>query len=221
VKVFIITLFPEVIQTYLNTSIMKKAQEKGVIFFSIIPLRDFGIGKHRQVDDYPYGGGPGMLLRPEPVFEAVDSILKTGENPHKIFLSPQGKRFKQDDAKNLSKKDSLLFFCGHYEGFDERIRISLADEEISIGDYVLTGGELPVLVIIDAVARMVEGVLPKESIESESFYDYLLEYPQYTRPAEYRGMKVPELLLSGNHREIEKWRKQKAVERTIERSAIL
>ncbi len=218
-KIFVITLFPEIARLYLNTSIMKKAQEKGVLFFSAIPLRDFGIGKHRQVDDRPYGGGPGMLLRPEPVFAAVDSILQMGENPHKILLSPQGKTFKQEDAARLSKKSSLLFICGHYEGFDERVRTSLADEEISIGDYILTGGELPAMVVIDAVVRLAEGVLPKESTAEESFSHNLLEYPQYTRPPEFRDMRVPDLLLNGNHEEIRKWRKQKALERTINRSS--
>jgi tRNA (guanine37-N1)-methyltransferase len=219
-KIYVVTLFPEIIQAYLSKSIMKKAQERGAVEFHVIPLRDFGIGKYKQVDDTPYGGGPGMLLRPEPVFSAVDFVLQHAlETPQKILLTPQGKRFTQFDAVRLSKLPALLFLCGHYEGFDERIRIGLADEEISIGDYVLTGGELPALVVIDAVVRLLPGVLPEASIQDESFSTdlALFEYPQYTRPAEFRGMKVPEVLLSGNHAAIEKWRREKAEERGYQR----
>lgn len=214
-KISILTLFPEVIEPYLQTSIMKKGQECGAVSFSVIGLRQFGLGNYKQVDDYPYGGGPGMILRPEPVFAAVEEISQTeGAKPYTIVVSPQGKLFQQPEAKRLAGQDSLLFICGHYEGMDERISESLADEEISIGHYILTGGELASLVIIDAVVRLLKGVLPLESTNQESFSSDLLEYPQYTRPAEFRGMEVPPVLLSGDHKLIEKWRRENALRRT-------
>lgn len=219
-KIYIVTLFPDLMTPYLSASIMKKAAECGAVTFATIPLRDFGLGNYKQVDDAPYGGGPGMLLRPEPVFDAVESAGGgVGKKPWRILLTPQGKRFEQADAVRLSGMESLLFICGHYEGLDERIREGLADEEISVGDYVLTGGELPALTVIDAVVRLLDGVLPKESTASESFAEGLLEYPQFTRPAEFRGMKVPEILLSGNHQAIEKWRKEQALARTLKSSS--
>lgn len=221
-KIFVITLFPEVIEPYLNSSIMKKAKESGVASFSLVGLRPFGLGKYKQVDDYPYGGGGGMILRPEPVFAAVDHVMEAvGSKPYTIVLTPQGKRFEQAEAVRLSKLESLLLICGHYEGMDERIPNGLADCEISIGDYVLTGGELPALVLIDAVVRLLKGVLPEKSVQDESFMDHLLEHPQYTRPAEFRGMAVPPVLLGGNHQEISKWRRENALRRTVSRSQAL
>lgn len=214
-KIFIITLFPDIIQIYLQSSMMKKAQDAGAASFSIIPLRPFGLGKHKQVDDYPYGGGPGMLLRPEPIFEAVESVSNAlGKKPWTILLTPKGKKLTQTKAKRLAKREALLFICGHYEGVDERVRAGLADEEISIGDYVLTGGELPALVITDAVVRLLENVLPPESRDNESFQNNRLEHPQFTRPADFRSMKVPDVLVSGNHAAIEKWRKENSPKRT-------
>lgn len=198
---------------------MKRAANSGVVNFEVVPLRPFGLGKHKQVDDYPYGGGPGMLMRPEPIFSAVEEVSqKIRQKPWTILLSPQGKKFTQTKAGRLSKRKALLFICGHYEGIDERVRAGLADEMISIGDYVLTGGELPALVVTDAIVRWVEGVLPKESKENESFQNQCLEYPQFTRPPEFKGMRVPEVLLSGNHAVIEKWRKDRAPKRKVSRS---
>lgn len=218
-KIFVVTLFPEVLEPYLGASIMKKAQELGAVTFELVQLREFGLGRHKQVDDYPYGGGAGMLLRPEPVFAAVDHLVqREGKKPTTLLLSPQGERFHQARARDLAGHASLLFLCGHYEGVDERIR-SLADQEISLGDYVLTGGELGALVVIDAVVRLLPGVLPPESLEHESFAQGLLEYAQYTRPAEFRGMKVPSMLVSGNHEEIEKWRKESSLRRTRKRAS--
>lgn len=218
-KIFVITLFPEVFEPYLASSIMKKAQTVGSVEFTLIPLRTFGLGKYKQVDDAPYGGGAGMLFRPEPLFEAVDSIVKQeGKKPKTILLAPTGTLFNQTKAKELSTVESMILICGHYEGIDDRVRTHLADEELSIGNYILTGGEIPALALIDAVVRLLPGVLPEASTSVESFSNGLLEYPQYTRPALYKGLEVPEILLSGDHAAIEKWRKDNALKRTEGRS---
>ena len=210
-KLSIITLFPEVFHPILNSSILKRAQEKGLVNFKLINLRDFGEGKHQQVDDRPYGGGAGMVLRADILAKAVHKVRS-----HKIILmSASGKPYKQTKAREFSKLKHLIIVCGHYEGIDQRFIDKYVDEEISIGDYVLTGGEVPAMVIIDSITRLIPGVLQKpEAIINESFSEGLLEYPQYTRPEEFEGEKVPEVLLSGNHAEIKKWRSQKSLEKT-------
>lgn len=213
----IITIFPEILNAYLNEGIMKRAIEKKIIEVKVYNLRDFTADKHKTVDDYPYGGGPGMVMKPEPFFNAIDSIKADGIPRRIIMLSPQGKVFNQDIAVSMAKKNhNLLFICGRYEAIDERVRESLVDEEISIGDYILTGGELPALVIIDTIARFIPGVLGDErSKEDESFTWGILDYPHYTRPPEFRGLKVPDVLLSGNHKDILLWRRKEALRRTI------
>ena len=210
-KLSIITLFPEVFHQILNSSILKRAQEKGLVNFKLINLRDFGEGKHQQVDDRPYGGGAGMVLRADILTKAVHKVRS-----HKIILmSASGKPYKQTKAREFSKLKHLIIVCGHYEGIDQRFIDKYVDEEISIGDYVLTGGEVPAMVIIDSITRLIPGVVQKpEAIINESFSEGLLEYPQYTRPEEFEGEKVPEVLLSGNHAEIKKWRSQKSLEKT-------
>jgi len=213
----VITIFPEVFHAYLGLSIMKRAQEKGLVRFEILNLRDFTVDRHRTVDDYPYGGGPGMVLKPEPVSRAVEETKRDGAETLTILLSPQGKLFTQETALELSlEKRRLVFIAARYEGIDERVRKTLADRETSIGDYVLTGGELPALVIIDAVVRLLPGALgDEESLLEESFTWGILDYPHYTRPPEWNGMKVPEALLSGNHREIARWRRKEALRKTL------
>lgn len=215
-KVSIITLFPEAFESYFQHSMMWKARGKKLLELEYVNLREFGLGPRKQVDDTPYGGGDGMVLRVEPIVAAIESV-KT-DNSHVILLTPQGQTFRQADAQRLSSHQHLIMVCGHYEGFDERIR-EFVHEQISIGDYVLTGGELPAMVLIDAVARLIPGVLGGEaSAEVESFADgQTLEYPQYTRPEEFRGLKVPEVLLSGHHGEIAKWRSAQAKAKTKER----
>lgn len=217
----ILTLFPEMFTGVLNSSILGKAQQKGLVQFNLVNFRQFATDKHHQVDDYPYGGGSGMVLKPEPIFLAAEHCLKRvapGEKPSIILLTPQGERFTQRMAEDFSRKNYLMLICGHYEGVDERVSQYLATHEISIGDYILTGGELAAMVIIDCVVRLREGVLGNEnSPQEESFSDGLLEYPQYTRPADFRGMKVPEILLSGHHQKIEAWRRQQALYRTWKR----
>ncbi len=216
-KIDILTIFPKIFKPVLNESIIKRAQKKGLVKIAVHNLRDYSKDKHKKVDDRPFGGGPGMVFRPEPIFEAVKS-LKTKNQKLKtkvILLSPQGRMLNQKLAKKISQNKHLIFICGHYEGVDERVRIKLVDEEISIGDYVLTGGELPAMVLVDAVVRLVPGVLgDKNSSNSDSFCDGLLEYPQYTRPANFKGMKVPGILLSGDHQEIARWRREEAVKVT-------
>jgi tRNA (guanine37-N1)-methyltransferase len=204
---------------FLHSSIIKKAHEKGLVETHLINFRDYATDKHRMVDDMPYGGGGGMVLKPEPIFSAVDELLSgTDERPPILLMSPQGVPFTQKKAEELAQHSHLIFLCGHYEGYDERIRQHLVTEEISIGDYVLTGGELPAMVIMDSVSRLVPGVLGNESSAvTDSFSTGLLEYPQYTRPAEYRGFKVPDVLLSGHHARIEQWRRQESLRRTWER----
>jgi tRNA (guanine37-N1)-methyltransferase len=212
-KIDVLTLFPAMFAGPLDESIIMRARKKGLLELQIYNLRDWTHDRHKTVDDKPFGGGPGMLMKCEPLFEAVES-LKRAETKV-ILLSPGGRKFSQEIARELSQEKDLLLVTGHYEGFDERVREDLADDELSIGDYVLTNGALPAMVVIDAVARLLPGVLgDDESSHDESFSAGLLEYPQYTRPAEFRGMKVPEVLLSGNHAEIEKWRREQAKLRT-------
>ena len=215
-KIDVLTLFPAMFAGPLDESIIKRAREAGRLNLAIYNLRDYAHDRHKTVDDRPFGGGPGMLLKPEPIFEAVESLAREGTRV--ILLSPSGRPFSQAIARELAGIEHLLMVSGHYEGFDERVREQLADDELSIGDYVLTNGALPVMVIIDAVTRLLPGVLGDEdSAQDESFSQRLLEYPQYTRPADFRGMKVPEILLSGNHAEIARWRGEQARLRTQER----
>ncbi len=210
----IITIFPKVFAPLFNESILKRAQQKKRIEIHIHDLRDYTKDRHRKVDDRPFGGGPGMVLTPQPIFDAVKNIK--GKRQAKVILTcPGGKRFNQKTAQNFIKCRHVIIICGHYEGVDERVRTHLVDECLSIGDYVLTGGEIPAMVIVDCVTRLIPGVLGKEaSLVDESFEKNLLEYPQYTRPAIFRGVKTPEVLLSGHHQDIEKWRKEQAVLRT-------
>jgi len=215
-KIDVLTLFPGMFSGPLDESIIKRAREAGLLDLRVHQLRDYAHDRHRTVDDRPFGGGPGMLLKPEPIFEAVESLAN--QNTHILLLSPGGRPFTQLIAHELAQKPELLLISGHYEGFDERVRQRLAHDELSIGDYVLTNGSLPAMVIIDAVTRLLPGVLgDAESTQDESFSQGLLEYPQYTRPAEFRGMKVPEVLLSGNHAQIARWRNEQAQLRTSER----
>ncbi len=211
-KFDILTLFPEMFKA-LDESIIGKAKEKKLIEINLINIRDFSKDKHKKVDDTPYGGGAGMVMMPDVVYDAYSSI-KDREDAKVIYLSPQGKKLNQKEVKDLSKENHLILLCGHYEGIDQRVLDEIVDEEISIGDYVLTGGELPAMVLIDSVSRYVRGVLNEESIEEESFSNNLLEYPQYTRPEEFRGKKVPEVLISGHHENIKRWREEKALEVT-------
>jgi tRNA (guanine37-N1)-methyltransferase len=215
-KIDVLTLFPAMFEGPLDESIIKRARETGRLALGFHDLREFAHDRHRTVDDRPFGGGPGMLLKPEPIFEAVESLAKP--ETRIILLSPAGRTFNQAIAHELSALEHLLLISGHYEGFDERVREHLADDELSIGDYVLTNGSLPVMVIIDAITRLLPGVLgDAQSAYEESFSHGLLEYPQYTRPADFRGMTVPEVLLSGHHAEIERWRAEQARLRTKER----
>jgi tRNA (guanine37-N1)-methyltransferase len=215
-RIDVITIFPDMLDGFTGQSMMKRASKAGCVTFRGLNLRDFTEDKHRTTDDRPFGGGPGMVMKPEPVFRAVESVRT--EKSHVILMCPQGKPFTQKRAQELSSEEHLIFVCGHYEGLDERIREALIDEEISIGDYVLTNGVLPAAVVIDAVVRLIPGVLGGEgAAEQESFSESLLEYPQYTRPPEFRGMKVPEELLSGDHAAIAKWRRQQSEKRTAER----
>ncbi len=215
-KIDVLTLFPGMFPGPLDESIIKRACESGRLRLGIRHLRDFTHDRHRKVDDRPFGGGPGMLMKPEPLFEAVEALR--GEKTRVILTSPAGRPFRQEIARELAAEEHLLLICGSYEGFDERVRECLADDELSIGDYVLTNGALPAMVIIDSVTRLLPGVLgDDESSVDESFSDGLLEYPQYTRPAEFRGMNVPEVLLSGDHAAIERWRREQARLRTGQR----
>lgn len=219
-KIDILTLFPEMFDGPFGASIIKRAREKGLLDIRTINIRDFARDKHRITDDYPFGGGAGMVMKPEPITEALESIVRRDGNQPKtvILMSPQGEVFSQKTAVELAQLPHIVFICGHYEGIDERVRESVVSREISIGDYVLTGGELPCMVVVDALARMIPGVLgEEESAVKDSFYDGLLEYPQYTRPREYRGLKVPEILLSGDHGRIARWRRQQSLKRTLER----
>lgn len=215
-KFDIVTLFPELIQVYAENGIIGRAVENNLFQLNSVNLREFSEDKHKKVDDYPYGGGPGMLLRPEPMFRALDAIKK--DNSYIIYLSPKGNLFTQKKAKELSSKEHIVLIAGHYEGIDQRIIDKYVDEEISMGDYVLTSGELPALMLVDAVGRLLPGVLGSdESSIDESHSNSLLEYPQYTRPESYMGMDVPEILLSGHHKNIEEWRLFKSIDITLKR----
>lgn len=213
----ILTLFPEMVSQGLNTSILGRATEKGLISIEAINIRDYTLDKHKKVDDYPYGGGAGMVMQPQPVYDACKAVEeKIGKKPRVIYMTPQGQVFNQKLAEELAKEDDLVFLCGHYEGIDERVLEMVVTDNVSIGDYVLTGGELPAMVMIDCISRLVPGVLNNDvSAEVESFHDNLLEYPQYTRPEIFMGKKVPDVLLSGHHANIEKWRRERSIERTL------
>ena len=211
-KFDVLTLFPEMFDC-MKHSIMGRAQEKNLIDINLINIRDFSKDKHKKVDDTPYGGGAGMVMKPDVVYDSYSSI-ENKENAKVIYMSPQGKVLNQKKVEDLSKEKHLILLCGHYEGIDQRVIDEIVDEEISIGDYVLTGGEIPAMVLIDSVCRYVEGVINKESIGEESFSNGLLEYPQYTRPEIFNDKKVPEVLLSGNHKNIDEWRKNEALKNT-------
>ena len=212
-RIDIITIFPEMFKGPFDVSILKKAQDRGLVEIKVHNLRDFTEDKHRTVDDYPYGGGSGMVMKPEPIFKAVRSLRK--EHSEVILLSPSGDLFNQKIAEELSRKDHLILICGRYEGVDERVK-KIITREISIGDYVLTGGEIPAMVLVDAIVRLVPGVLgDPNSLKEESFQWGILEYPQYTHPREFEGMEVPEILLSGNHKEIRRWRRKEALRKTF------
>lgn len=214
-KISIITLFPASFDPILNSSILKRAQAKGKVKFELINLRDFGSGKHQVVDDRPYGGGAGMVLKPDVLTKAIKNSKLEIRNSKLILMSASGTPYKQAKAKEFSKLDHLIIVCGHYEGVDQRFIENYVDEEISIGDYILTGGEIPAMVVADSIVRLIPGVLEKpEATQNESFTENLLESPQYTRPEKFEGQKVPEVLLSGNHAQIEKWRKEKSQELT-------
>ncbi len=215
-KFHVLTLFPEHIHDGLNSSIIKKAREKELIELNLINIRDFAGNKHMTVDDYPYGGGAGMVMQPGPIIRAYDHVKESHPDLKRvIYLSPQGQTLNQDKVLELAKEEELLFICGHYEGIDERVIETIVTEELSIGDYVLTGGEMAAMVVIDAVSRHVEGVLSNSvSTDIESFDNHLLEYPQYTRPYDYEGMKVPDVLLSGNHKNIDTYRHEESLVRT-------
>ncbi|WP_204180064.1 MULTISPECIES: tRNA (guanosine(37)-N1)-methyltransferase TrmD [unclassified Staphylococcus] len=216
-KIDYLTLFPQMFDGVLNQSILKRAQDKEMLQINTVDFRDFAENKHNQVDDYPFGGGQGMVLKPEPIFNAMKDIDKT-ENTRVILMCPQGRPFNQEIAQELSHSEHLVFICGHYEGYDERIRQHLVTDEISMGDYVLTGGELPAMVMTDAIVRLIPGVLGnQQSHEDDSFQDGLLEFPQYTRPRSYQDMNVPEALLSGNHAHIDQWRHEQKLIRTWEK----
>ena len=215
----ILTLFPDMVMGGLGTSITGRAMESGTISVEAIDIRDYSKDKHRHVDDAPYGGGAGMVMQPGPVCEAYEALCgRIGRKPRLIYMTPQGRVFNQTIAEELAKEEDLVFLCGHYEGIDERALELIATDYLSVGDYVLTGGELPAMVMIDCISRLVPGVLNNDaSAEEESFHDSLLEYPQYTRPEVFRGMEVPEVLLSGHHKNIEEWRRQQSIKRTLER----
>lgn len=214
----IITIFPEIFPDILHHSILKRAQEKGLVKIVVHDLRDFTEDKHHKVDDVPYGGGPGMVFKPEPLYRAISSASHNDQAVKRIYLTPQGKLFSHKMAKNLAEEQHLVLVCGHYEGIDQRICDLVIDEEISIGDYVLTGGELSALIVVDAVVRLIPGVLGcPESLQCESFTEHLLDHPHYTRPAVFRDREVPEVLLSGHHENIRKWRRKQSLVRTLQR----
>ena len=216
-RIDVLTLFPGMFQNFLSESIIKRAREKAKADIRLYNIRDYSTDKHRKADDKPFGGGPGMVLLIEPIYNALKQIVGA-KRARVVLMSPQGERLTQKTAKRLAKLKKLVIICGHYEGIDERVKEGLADEEISIGDYILTCGEIPAMVLIDAVVRLIPGVLgDKESVISESFENDLLEYPQYTRPASFRGMQVPAVLLSGNHKKIAAWRRKEAITRTENR----
>ena len=216
---YIMTLFPDMVMDGLNTSIIGRAMDKGLLDIEAVNIRDYAFNKHNSVDDYPYGGGAGMVMQPGPVYRSYESVTeKIGYKPRVIYLTPQGKVFNQSMAEEFSEEEDLVFLCGHYEGIDERVLEETVTDYVSIGDYVLTGGELAAMVMIDAISRLVPGVLNNDvSAEFESFNDNLLEYPQYTRPASFMEREVPPILLSGNHPKVEEWRRQQSILRTMER----
>lgn len=218
-RIDILTLFPEMCSSVYSESIIGRAIAKGIIEINSHNIRAFSKDKHNRVDDTPYGGGMGMLMQPQPIYDCYSALCKkTAKKPHLIYMSPQGKVLTQNRAAELAKMDSIAILCGHYEGIDERVLEEIVDEEISIGDYVLTGGELPALVLIDCICRMVDGVLPnEEAFSCESHYNGLLEHPQYTKPYEWNGKKVPDVLLSGHHANIDKWKREQSLKRTLER----
>jgi len=218
-QIDVLSLFPDMFTGVFGSSILAKAKEKEIVDYRVTDFRQYAQNKHSQVDDYPYGGGGGMVLKPEPIFLAIDELVPEQENrPRVILMCPQGERYTQRKAEELAKEDHLILICGHYEGYDERIRQHLVTDEISIGDYVLTGGELAAMVVVDSVVRLREGALGNEtSSKTDSFSTGLLEYPHYTRPAEFRGLKVPDVLISGHHQRIEEWRRKEALYRTWQR----
>ncbi len=209
----VLTLFPEMFSGVLHSSMLGRAEEKGILNFNLINIRDFSGNKHNRVDDAPYGGGRGMVMQPQPVFDAYMSVAeKTDTKPYVIYMSPKGQVFNQQKAIELSKKEDVVIICGHYEGIDQRVIDEIVDEEVSVGDYVLTGGEIPAMTVIDSVSRMIDGVLPdEESFTEESHFDGLLEYPHYTRPPVFHGVSVPEVLTSGDHAKIAKWRRTQSL----------
>ncbi|WP_080840102.1 tRNA (guanosine(37)-N1)-methyltransferase TrmD [Cohnella massiliensis] len=225
-RIDVLTLFPEMFEGVFGSSILGKARDRGKVSLATVNFRDFATNKHNTVDDTPYGGGGGMVLKPDPIFAAVEAVVESARQaaspeakpPRVILMCPQGEPLSQAKARELAQEEHLVFICGHYEGYDERIREFLITDELSIGDYVLTGGELPAMVVIDAVVRLLPGVLGNDrSALHDSFSDGLLEYPHYTRPPEFRGWKVPDVLLSGNHAEIDRWRRRQSLLRTAKR----
>ena len=214
---YIMTLFPEMVMDGLNTSIIGRAVNKGLLSIEALNIRDYAFNKHQKVDDYPYGGGAGMVMQAEPIYRAYAALVeKIGKKPRVIYMTPQGKTFNQNIAEDLAKEEDLVFLCGHYEGVDERVLEMIATDYLSAGDYVLTGGELPAMMMIDCISRLVPGVLNNNvSAEFETFHDNLLEYPQYTRPEVFMGKKVPDILLSGHHANVEKWRREQSIIRTL------
>jgi tRNA (guanine37-N1)-methyltransferase len=216
----VLSIFPEMFEGVFGQSILKKAAEKGSVQYNVVNFRDYADNKHQTVDDYPYGGGAGMVLKPQPIFDAVTDLKERAKSsyPRVILMCPQGERYTQKKAEELAGEEHLIFICGHYEGYDERIREHVITDEISIGDYVLTGGELGAMVVIDSVVRLLPGVLgSEESHIQDSFSTGLLEHPHYTRPADFRGMKVPDVLISGNHKLIDEWRMKESLRRTLQR----
>ena len=213
----VLTLFPEMIMNGLETSILGRAAAKGIVSFEAVNIRDYTLERHGKVDDYPYGGGAGMVMQAEPIYRAYEALVeKIGKKPRVIYMTPQGQTFNQGIAEDLAKEEDLVFLCGHYEGVDERVLEMIATDYLSAGDYVLTGGELPALMMIDCISRLVPGVLNNNvSAEFETFHDNLLEYPQYTRPEVFMGKKVPDILLSGHHANVEKWRREQSIIRTL------
>lgn len=215
-KIDVLSLFPSMFDGVFGESILKKAQEKNAVELNVVNFREYSTNKHQNVDDYPYGGGAGMVLTPQPIFDAVEKLTRTAEKPRVVLLCPQGERYTQAKAEELAAEEHLIFICGHYEGYDERIREQLVTDEISIGDYVLTGGELGAMVVIDSVVRLLPDVLGNNhSAVQDSHSTGLLEHPHYTRPADFRGLTVPEVLMSGNHKKIEQWRQKESLKRTL------
>lgn len=214
----VLTLFPEMIMNGLETSILGRAAAKGIVSFEAVNIRDYALERHGKVDDYPYGGGAGMVMQAEPIYRAYEALVeKIGKKPRVIYMTPQGQTFNQSIAEDLAKEEDLVFLCGHYEGVDERVLEMIATDYLSAGDYVLTGGELPAMMMIDCISRLVPGVLNNNvSAEFETFHDNLLEYPQYTRPEVFMGKKVPDILLSGHHANVEKWRREQSIIRTLQ-----